>query len=317
MTFHVLILLGSLLLLAKAASWLVRGIAEVSAYLRWHQFVVAFFVMAIGSTLPNLFVGVSSALHGIPELSFADMIGNNVVTLTLVLAAAVFLGGNLVSNSKIVQRATFLTMAIAMLPLLLIIDGTLGRGDALVLIFAFFAYSGWVYSKRNLFTADIAIEEETPVKRFKDFLKGVAFIGAGALLLIVSAEGVVRSATFFTGEFHFPVALFGILVVGLGNALPELYFSVVAARRKENWMVFGELLGSVLVLATLVVGVVALIHPIVISDFAPFALGRAFLIIAALFVLIFIRTARQITKREALVLFLLYVSFVLTMLWCA
>ena len=76
-------------------------------------------------------------------------------------------------------------------------------------------------------------------------------------------------------------------------------------------MILGNLMGSVIVLSTLILGIVALIAPIKISDFSPFAAARIFLIIAAAIFLIVVRTGRKITKKEAIFLLLIYLAFVI------
>ena len=76
-------------------------------------------------------------------------------------------------------------------------------------------------------------------------------------------------------------------------------------------MVAGNLMGSVIFPATLVLGIVALICPIKINDFSPFLIGRVFLVVSAVFFLIFIRTGKRITKKEAVFLLLIYIAFVL------
>ena len=130
-------------------------------------------------------------------------------------------------------------------------------------------------------------------------------------MLLLSGQGIVKSAVFFSDYFHFPLALIGILVVGLGTALPELSFTLQAARKSQDWMIVGNVMGSVIMTATLVLGTVALISPIIIPDFSPFAIGRIFLIIAAVFFLIFIRTGHKITRKEAVFLLGIYILFVL------
>lgn len=311
MILHFLILIGSALLLFWAANMLVSSITNVARYLKWLEFVVAFFVMAIAASIPNLFVGIFSALQGIPELSFGDVVGNSVVDLTLVVAIAVLFGSNLFSENRLVQTSSFFTIIIAILPLLLILDGQLGRGDGVTLIFIFLLYSIWLFSRRKEFAATLNQEKELhSVARFQTFLFSIFKIALGIGLLLVAASGVVRSAMFFAQEFDLPIVLIGILFLGLGNALPEIYFTLASARKGKNLMILGELMGSVIVLSTLVLGTVALIHPIVIEDFSPFQVARFFLIISALFFLIFIRTNRRVTKKEALILLGLYFAFV-------
>ena len=310
MIFHVLLVIFSAFIMFRAANWLVQGIVKVAQYLRWSEFVVAFFIMAIGGSLPNLFVGLSSVAHGIPELSFGDVVGNSVIALTLVAALAVFVGSDLLAEGKLIQTSAFLTISIALLPLLLILDGELGRGDGIALIIIFFGYAAWMFSKRKYYPQTLDENEKPPLKRFRSFLIGLLQILIGGALLLVAAEGVVRSASFFAQEFSLPIAIIGLLGLGFMSALPELYFAVAAAKKGKSWIILGQLTGSVIILSTLILGIVAILQPIVITDFTPFAFARFFLILAALFFLIFIRTGRRITKKEALVLVGIYLAFV-------
>lgn len=320
MIFHILLVVFSALLLFRSANWLVRGISKVAQYLQWSEFVIAFFVMAIGGSLPNLFVGFSSVAHGIPELSLGDVVGNSVVDLTLVVALAVLIGSDLLAEGKLVQTSAFLTISIAILPLLLILDGVLGRGDGIALLIVFFGYAAWMFTKRKYYQQTLEQNQKPPLKRFRNFLVGFLQIIGGGALLLVAAEGMVRGANFFAQEFSLPITLIGILGLGLTSALPELYFAIAAARKGKSWIILGELTGSVIVLTTLVLGIVAFLQPIVVEDFSPFAFARFFMILSALFFLIFVRTARKITKKEALVLIGLYLVFVVveifTKAWC-
>ena len=310
MIFHVLLVVFSAFIMFRAANWLVQGISKVAQYLQWSEFVIAFFVMAVGGSLPNLFVGLSSVAHGIPELSFGDVIGNSVVDLTLVAALAVLVGSDLLAEGKLVQTSAFLTISIALLPLLLILDGELGRGDGIVLIIVFFGYAAWMFTKRKYYRQTLDENEKPPLNRFRNFMVGLLQIIIGGALLLAAAEGVVTSANFFAQEFSLPIALIGILGLGFMSALPELYFAIAAAKKGKSWIILGELTGSVIILTTLVLGIVAILQPIVIEDFSPFAIARFFMIISALFFLIFIRTGRRITKKEALILVGIYLAFV-------
>jgi len=312
MALHIVILIVSALLLLWAANMLVTSITNVARYLKWLEFVVAFFVMAIAASIPNLFVGIFSALQGIPELSFGDVVGNSIVDLTLVAALAVLFGSDLISKNRLVQTSSFFTIIIAILPLLLILDGQLGRGDGVTLIFIFLLYSTWLFSRRKEFAATLNHEKRMrSATRFHAFLFNLFKIILGIALLLAAASGVVRSSMFFAQEFNLPLAMIGILFLGLGNALPEIYFTLASARKGKNLMILGELMGSVIVLSTLVLGTVALIRPIEIEDFSPFQIARFFLIISALFFLVFARTDRRITRKEAFFLLALYFAFVL------
>lgn len=284
---------------------------RIAKFLGWREFVVGFLVVAFAATLPNLFVGISSALHKTPELSFGDVVGGNVVDLTLAVAIAALIAKGLPANSKMVQTTSLFTIIIAVLPVLLILDGVLGRGDGIILILVFAFYLWWLFSKEERFTKIYDNRDGKNAKGFKAFIKDIGKILFGIMFLLLAAEGIVRSALFFAQNFNLSISLVGILIVGLGNCLPEIYFAIASAKKNETWMILGDLMGSVVGPTTLVLGIVALICPIVIADFSPFAIARIFLLISAFFFLFFVRTDRKITQREALILLGIYIAFLL------
>lgn len=309
MWFYIFIFIASCALLLWAGKWLIGALTRIARYLGWREFVLAFIVIAIAASVPNLFVGIASALQGIPELSFGDIVGGNIIDLTIAVALAAFFARGLPAESKMVQTSAIFTMVIAILPLLLILDGKLGRGDGLILIGVFFFYIFWLFSKKERF-AKIYDNNEIPIiKEFKTFIKDLGRIILGLFFLLIAAEGIVRAASFFSESLNLPLALVGILIVGVSNAIPETYFAILAAKRAQNWMILGDLMGSVIVAATLVLGIVALICPIEIPDFSPFAIARFFLIISAIFFFFFVRTNRKVSTKEALFLLAIYLTF--------
>lgn len=314
-----------------SGSRLIKGLMKMARYLALREFVLAFFVMAFAGTLPNLFVGINSALHGIPQLSFGEIVGGNVIDLTLAVGLAILIGGTVIPvRSKMVQTSTIFTAVIAILPLVLILDGSLGRGDGLILLLAFVLYIFWLFSKEERFRKvykgnknehghslgliDFLRNRKEPksIKHFKVFLKDLGNVMISLVLLSAASWGVVQSAQVFSDVLNISLPIVGILIVGLGNALPEAYFAIISARKRHTWLILGNLMGSVIVSATLVLGIVVLISPIRNIDFSPFAIARIFLIISAVFFLIVVRTDKKITKIEAILLVGVYVFFLLT-----
>lgn len=314
MILSILIFLVSCLALALSGKWLIGALAGVARFLGWREFVVAFFIMSFASSIPNLFLGISSALSGIPELSFGDVVGGNVIDLTLVAALAVFLSkkGGLPAESRMVQRSAIFTIFIAILPLLLIWDKTLSRTDGLILILSFLFYVFWLFSKHENFAKVYNHEtEKSLLKKFANFLRDLFIVILSIAILILSSQGIIMSSSFFADFFKVPLFLVGLLIVGLGNAIPETYFSIFSARKGQCWLILGNLMGSVIVCATLVLGTVAIIKPIIINDISSLATARFFLIIAAIFFLFFMRSDRKITKKEAFFLLFIYILFII------
>ncbi|MGB2762050.1 MAG: sodium:calcium antiporter [Minisyncoccales bacterium] len=309
--FYILLFLISCFLLFWSGKWLVDGLVKMACFLKLREFVIAFFIVAVAGSAPNFFFGILSALKGVPQLSFGDTIGGNLIDLTVIIALSVFVSKGIPARSKMVQSSAVFTFFIAILPLFLIFDGILSRGDGAVLISAFVFYVFWLFSKKERFSKTYN-GNKVSVKDFKDFFKGLGKVAFGIIILLAASKGMVEAAFYFGETFHFSLVFIGMFVVAIGNAFPEAYFTILSARQGQNWMLLGDLMGVVIVASTLVLGIVAIICPIEIASFSPYAVARFFLVMAALFFLIFVRTDRKITKKEGLFLLGVYIAFVIT-----
>ena len=150
---NILIFLASCLFLAFSSKWLIGALTRIAKFLGWKEFVVAFSLMAFGVSIPNFFVGIISALNNIPELSFGDVIGGNIVDLSLIIGLAALLSRKgLSAPSRTVQGSSIFTIVIAILPLILIFDRVLSRQDGILLFLAFLGYVFWLFSKKERFT---------------------------------------------------------------------------------------------------------------------------------------------------------------------
>jgi len=310
MILQIFILLGSFLLLALAGKWLIDALSRIGICLKLKEFVLAFFVVGIGATIPNLIIGVVSAFNGIPELSFGDVVGSNIFDISIVVGLAALISrGGLSSNSRTVQGSSIFMVVIALLPLFLILDGNLSRTDGILLLAGFAIYILWLFSKKDRFTKVYENCQQKFSRR--EIVKDVFTILTGLILLIIGGQGVVHSATFLYETFHLPLGLIGIFVVAIGTCLPETFFSLQAARKGHDWMILGNQMGNVAITSTFILGIVSLITPIKIVDFSPFIIARIFLIIAVLSFLFLIKTGQKITRKEGLVLIGIYVAFLI------
>jgi cation:H+ antiporter len=310
MILHIFILLGSFALLALAGKWLIDSMSRIGVCLKLKEFVLAFFVVGIGATIPNLIIGIVAATHKIPELSFGDVVGSNIFDISIVIGLAALISrGGLSSNSRTVQGSAVFTTIIALLPLAFILDGNLSRVDGILLLVGFAIYIFWLFSKRDRFTK--VYKNCNQKSGFKEIIKDIFIIIAGLGLLFLGGQGVVESATFLYKTFHFPLGLIGIFVVAIGTCMPETIFSLQAARKSQDWMILGNQMGNVAITSTFILGIVSLITPIKIVDFSPFAIARIFLIIAILSFFLFARTGQKITRMEGFALIGVYLLFLI------
>jgi len=301
-----------------AGELIVASLLLLSRYFKVTEFVVSFFVMAFAASLPNLFVGVTSALQGVPELSFGDIMGNNIIALTVALTVAISFGVLFSAKKEIplenqtIQDTTFLTAVAAILPLILVSDGMISRSDGLVLILFFAAYAFWMFSKKEHFSRVYEDRELLPTKN--EIKLSIMRLVLGIVVLALSAQGIVYGANLIAVSVGLPLILVGILIIGFGGALPEIYFTIISAKKGETGLIVGNLMGSVIIPATFVLGLVAIIHPISNPTTEFSTLARVFLVLVAVFFLVVSKTKGVITKKEALTLLLSYILFVCSLL---
>lgn len=312
MWFYLLIFLVSCLVLVKSGAWLVRSLIRIARYLQMTEFVVAFVLMAFATTVPELFVGITSALHGRPELSFGNILGSNIINLTLAVGIGVLVAKGLKCEGIVIRRKSIYTMIIAFLPLLLMLDGQISRVDGIVLVLALGVYLQRVFYHKERFTKVFANAFHRDWQRFKFFLKDLGVFFLGSVFLLLAAEGIVWSSTLLAQALGVPLMIIGALMVALGTSLPEITFGIKAIAMGHKDMVLGNLLGAVVVNSTLVLGVTVLISPLEIASLSPYLVAIAFIIAAVLFFTLFSRTQQEINKGEAFFLLLIYLTFVVT-----
>lgn len=308
---YILIFIISCLILVRSGTRIVHALTRIAQFLEWGEFIVASFLMAFVTSLPELFVGISSALHQRPQLSFGNIIGSNIIVLTLVMGVGALMAKRLKFEGKILQRSSFYAPFIASLPLLLILDKKLSRIDGVILILTSILYFYWLLHQKERFTKAL-FKKLKNRGHFRSFLKDLGILLGGIFLLLGSAEGIVWSASNLAREFNLSLVIIGLLLVALGTSLPEITFGIKSIAMGHKEMIIGDAMGSVVVNSTLILGLTVLICPFNIPNFSPYLSGILFTIITALLFAIFAKTDREITKKEAMVLIFIYIFFIIT-----
>ncbi len=304
MIFNVLIFLTSCFLIIFASKIIIDSLHRLACRLEWKEFIVAFFAASVGAVIPELFIGVRSAVAGVPELALGSIIGQNVILFTLSVTICTFILKKIVVESRTVRAGANFALLAVTLPFVLLWDGMLSRTDGLILVITCVVYIFWLFSKEDHFLK----KYDGPPPRCSALRDGL-IVFFGFMFVVLSAEGIIYSAQNFSESLAIPVGLFGLFAVGMGVALPETFFSIALAKKGHSWMILGGILGAVSLSSTLVLGIVALISPIEVVDFESLRVAQYFLISSGFFLLLFIRTSNKISKREAWFLLGVYLMF--------
>ena len=311
---HILIFIASCLLLIRSGTWVVSSLVRIAEALGWKKFVVASVLMTFATSSPELFIGITSALHQKPQLSFGNIIGANIIVLTLVVGGGALLAKGLKFEEKILQKSSLYAAIIAFSPFLLMLDGKMSRWDGIILLLILIFYFSHLLEEQKRFTEVLVGEFKKDWTQFKLFLRDCLFFLGAICLLLLSAEGIVFSASNLARSFNMPLVMTGMLLVAIGTTLPEISFGIRSIVMGHKEMILGNVLGAVVVNSTLVLGLVALISPFEIYNFSPYLIGIIFTAVTCLFFAVFSRTGKEITKKEAFVLLAIYVLFVVSQL---
>jgi len=297
-------LLASCVLIVLSANLLVRGLTKVAQYVRLNEFVIGFLVVGFATSVPELFVGVSSALNGTPALSLGNIIGANILDMTFVVGVAAILGRGIKVESKSIRTDTVYTFIILLLPILLMADRTLSRTDGCILILVFAIYL------INLLRQEHRFHEKLAQVSKAEFTRNLILCALAMILLLFSSHYVVKYGILVADEFNVPPILVGLVIISFGTSLPELTFESRSVMMKHGSMALGDLLGSVAANTTLILGIVAIIHPIQ-ADFMLFITSASFMVVVGFIFMTFVESEKLISWQEGIALIFLYILFII------
>ena len=300
MTENILIFIFSLFLIIKGATLATTYSAKLGEHFNISKYVVGFIVVAFISILPETLVSINSALKGIPEFGLGTLFGSNIADLTLIFAILILSAGRGIKiESKILQNVHLYPFFL-LLPIIFGLNGHYSRieGTALIISGALFYY----FVFRN------GAKTEKVFRNGDGKYKNILFLLFAMAILLIGAHFTVTSATALASKLQITPILIGMLVVSLGTAMPELFYSLKAIDKKEDGLAVGDILGTVLADATIVIGILAFISPFYFPVKIVYITGT-FMVVASLILLEFMRSGRTITKKEAFVLLAFWVAY--------
>lgn len=303
---NILLLLIAFIIFAASGHFVVKSLIKIDKHYRLREFIVGFLLIGIATSIPELSIGVMSALENVSALSFGNIVGSFVVDMTLVIGIVAVVGKEVKLETEIEKRTIFLIANLVLLPLVLFLDHELSRIDGVILVLAFLLYVANMFSKRKKFKA---VKYEYVGKR--ELHENIMIFIISLIGLIVSARIIVHVATEIANSLAIPPILIGLVIISVGTSLPEIFFETKSVLEGYSSMAVGDLLGSLAFNSTLILGIVAILSP-VHAHFSSFIISSIFVVISVLAFLITAKTEREITRKEGFVLLLIYVLFLVT-----
>lgn len=305
---YLLIFVISCYAMVKSAATLLKILVKLSGYFKLTEYVLAFILMTFATTLPELLVGTTSGLRGLPVLSLGNIIGSNFFNLTFILGLVAIVAGGLKVESKIAKRDSWIVFVIALIPLLLLFDKKLSRAEGFLLLILFGWYIYHILKEKDAFTHRVH-HIAHDITGFEKLLKTIFYFIIAAAVLILSSLGVVEMARLIAIQLYVPLVLIGLILVAFGTSLPELVFGMRAAIAKHEGLSLGNIIGSVVINSTFILGLTAIISPIKVDDYKVVFIGGGFMMAAILIANLFIASKNKISRKEGLFLMIFYIAF--------
>lgn len=299
-------------ILYRAAHYLVIGIREVS-----RTFTGTFFLAAvatgIATAIPELSIGISSAITGNSMVGFANALGSNTAMLGLIIPLAALASGMTVhmSASHFPRKTTLIMLTAALFPFLCGMDGTISRIDGLFLLFLFFVYGTYLFHKRpkDLFGFKNVIAQVRNIIFKPKLFPAWTLIIIAILILGVASYAMVQNGMLLSEVIGVSPFLVGLFLLAPGSALPELFIALIAIQKRQIDVLYGDIFASLITNANLVVGIIALIQPIRVLAISHYLMAIVFLLLLYVASIFFVSSRERLEKWESIGLIALYILF--------
>ena len=257
------------------------------------EFIIGATLIALGTSLPEMAASIAASLSHKPDIAIANVIGSNVLNITLVLAAVFLIATNINPSRDFFAKDSTWALVPVLVFILMILDGVITRFDALLLLLLMGAYLIFLLQDaKNIPEEDF---EDLDIGTFS-WSKTIPLLAVGFVLVVIGAHFTVESAAGIAKSFGISEWIIGIIMIALGTSLPELVVSISAAVKGKVDMAIGNIIGSNMANTTVVLGAAALTNPMNINA-KVYIFDIATMIMATL-LLVFI-TANKLYSKSA------------------
>ncbi len=315
---HIGMLLVGFVFLIKGADYFIVSSSSIARKFNVSPLIIGLTLVAFGTSLPELAVSftasITAKMNGTTaDIAMGNVIGSNVANLTLILGFSALMIPIVAKKSMFKREFPFLiviTVVIALLSLLFQSDYRIVWWEALILLLFFGYYMYMMISHKN----EVHIAEEIHIVDVKKaiilLVIGITGVSLGGFMVTTGAEfiAVELLVTAFSMSLTKATTLVGLSVVALGTSLPELVTSVMAAKKGENEIALGNVVGSNVFNTVFIVGLSGLVTPLRMNQ--DVIIDTWIVLGITVVMVIFAFTKGSISKKEGFILVLIYVLYI-------
>ena len=300
--------------LIKGADFLVEGASNIAKKFNIPEIIIALTIVSIGTSMPELFVSLTSGIDGLSDVSIGNVVGSNIANLLLILGISA-----IIRPIAVKKETKFIEIPVCLITTLIFwtfcnLGGNITRLDGIVfvaLFLLFIVYTIIIAIKHNQVYSKEKREPIDKISLFKDIID----IGLGIIVLKIGAELTVDNAINISRILNISEKVISVTVLAVGTSLPELFTSVSAAIKGKSDIAIGNIVGSNIFNILLILGVTAIINPLTYN--MSFNKDLTLLIISTVLLMIFpfIPKKDEMTRGNGVIYLILYFVYIGTLIF--
>ena len=285
------------------ADRLTEGASALARRLRVSEIVIGLTIVAAGTSAPELFVSLVSALKGTPDMAVGNVVGSNIFNTLLIVGCAAMVAPMSISPSTVKKDIPFAVGASVLLLGAILVGSDLSRIDGVLFLLGFAFFMFYTFRVSKTASADDSSTATKPVNIWLN----VFYVVLGLGCLILGSNLFVDSASAVARQLNVSEGVIGLTIVAGGTSLPELATSVVAARKGQSAIAIGNVIGSNVYNILLILGVTAVICPMPVQGIT--MVDLSVMLISVLMVWGFSYTKFTVARWEGAVLTLVFFAY--------
>ena len=309
MLLSILLIIIGFVLLIVGADLLVDGASGIAKKFHIPEIIIGLTIVSIGTSMPELFVSITSALEGHSDMAIGNVIGSNLSNLLLILGLSTMI------KPVVFQKETRLyeiPMCLASTLILMLFCNTnakisIGESAVLLVLFCMFIlytiFMAKKESQKNIVEIDVKEEKKNST------LKDIVFIILGIVGLKIGGDLAVDNAVVVANYFNLSEKLISLTILAIGTSLPELVTSITAAIKGDSDIAIGNIIGSNIFNILLIIGVSSMIHPITYNLSYNFDISILVISTIILAIFPFIPPKDKMSRANGVIYFLMYLMY--------
>lgn len=314
-----ILLIAGLGLLLLGANVLVDSSVAIAKKAHLSNFIIGFTIIGMGTSSPELFISISSALNGSGDMALGNVIGSNICNTLLILGITAAILPFAIERQQTRRDIPFtilVTLLLAIMASDRLIFGSencISRLDGIILLAIFVGYTAYVLYKSRGSNEETGAEDPTKYDKLHAALLIVIALGAlGALLF--GGNLFLDSAKSLARTWGMSESVISITIVAVGTSLPELITCVVAATRGNTQLALGNVLGSNIFNILMILGIAATISPLHIVSIMPADLVVMLASAIMCYIVVFTFGKHRFDRIEGIIFLMLFAAYNVSLL---